>query len=265
MLREELVADIYQLAMNRSLMNQVFTLGRTQGVIAGYQNDNWNFRASTNDGGNALNTDYTSPLEADYAFTGRIEYKGAGEWKQFDDFSGWQSQGSAWLLGGAINYQHSGDTNASAAVQQAGALLYSVDASYEASGWTIFGEFVGRNQDPDSVSDSFNDFGTLVQAGYFFSDSLEGYARWDAVFADGDRTNTDNNAFNTLSFGANYYMFPRSHAGVFTVELDWYLDPTTKNSLVNSVANGGSADLIDILPSNRDDQFALKFQFQFVF
>jgi hypothetical protein len=265
LLREELVSDIYQLGMGRSTVNEIFSLKRSQGVMIGYQNESWNLRASVNDGANALNTSYVSPVEADFAVTGRIEYKGAGDWKQLDDFTGWRAQSLVWLLGGAVHYQHNGNTASTGTPAQQADILYTVDATIEGSGWTAYGAFVGRNQNPDTDSDSFNDFGVLAQGGYMFTEKLDVFLRWDAVMADGDRTNTDNDWFNTLSLGSNYYLFPRSHAAKFTVELDWFVEQTQKNSLVNAFANSSSSDLIAIRPSDRDDQFALKFQFQLVF
>lgn len=264
MLREELVSDIYQLAMNRSMMNEIFSLKRSQGVMIGWQNDSWNIRGSLNDGGSASNTGFDSPQEADFAITGRVEYKGAGDWKQLDDFVGWRSQELVWLIGGALHYQHNGNTNASAPVTQEGEILYTVDASIEGSGWNAYGAFVGQTTDSED-DDSLSNFGTVLQGGYMFTDKLDAYLRWDAVISDGDNTNSDNEWYNTVSIGSNYYCFPRSHAAKFTVEFDWFVEQTDTNGLVNNFANSSSADLVGILPSNHDDQFALKFQFQLVF
>ena len=62
------------------------------------------------DGLNTKSTDYTSTLEADYAFTGRVEYKWDGDWKQYDEFTAFRDAKYFGAIGGALHYQWGGHT-----------------------------------------------------------------------------------------------------------------------------------------------------------
>jgi phosphate-selective porin len=97
LLREELVSSKRQLAVERSVMNETFTQDRSQGIQYGWDGENMRFRVALSDGLDTENTDFDTAGggryglgEADFAFTGRFEYMGAGDWKQFDDFTSWQ-------------------------------------------------------------------------------------------------------------------------------------------------------------------------------
>ncbi|MCA9312552.1 MAG: hypothetical protein KDA21_15160, partial [Phycisphaerales bacterium] len=69
--------------------------------------------------------------------------------------------------------------------------------------------------------------------------------------------------FNTLTVGANRYL--HGQAAKFTVDLQYFLDATTDNDLVGSIAGTGVGDRIGVLPSDNDGQFVLRAQFQILF
>lgn len=116
-LKEELVSSRNQLAAERSLVNQFFSTKFTQGIELTFQNDCLRVLASFNDGGNNANTsaiignNATLGTFTQYALTGRVEYKIAGDWKQFNDFSSFTGENFAWYIGGAINWQRGGGNN----------------------------------------------------------------------------------------------------------------------------------------------------------
>jgi len=105
LLREELVSSKYQLAVERSLVNQFFSEEYTQGIELTFQNDCVRIMASFNDGGNNANTSSTIGNSSnfgnftDYALTARAEWKVSGTWDQFDDFSSPNGTGSGLLIG----------------------------------------------------------------------------------------------------------------------------------------------------------------------
>ncbi|TVQ57611.1 MAG: hypothetical protein EA377_00770, partial [Phycisphaerales bacterium] len=78
LLREELVDSRYQQAVERSIFNQIFTGGRTQGVALGYEADQLRFVGSFNDGANQANTRWlqgpgpgATDGSTEYSFTAR--------------------------------------------------------------------------------------------------------------------------------------------------------------------------------------------------
>src|SRR5690606_6952326 len=87
LLREELVSSSRQLAVERSFVNEFFTQDRSQGIELSYEQEDWRFAFAFSDGLDTENTDINSDAENDYAFTGRFEYKMAGTWSRFADFT----------------------------------------------------------------------------------------------------------------------------------------------------------------------------------
>lgn len=266
LLREDLVSDTAQLAVDRSIVQGVYQQGRSQGVELAWKGESFGVAFDFNDGFKTDNTAYTSSREADYALTGRLDWKWAGDWKRFDDFTSFRGSDHAGLVGVAAQYQHSGNTAALGAagpvsVAQVSTLEYTADVSIEGNGWNAFIAFVGRHDDPDQ-GDSVNNFGFVAQAGFFVSEQAEPFIRYDGVFPDSDLGSANDSDFNTLTFGANYYVTPESHAAKFSADCQWFFDPTTTDALVRPLANGG---VYALQPSSEDNQIAIRLQFQLMF
>ena len=109
--REELVSDIYQLTAERSTTNSVFSLTRSQGVGLGWSGSQFRAAADIHDGGKALNTDFDSSKEADFAITARADWMYAGDnFKRFDDFTSWRGSGYTGMISAALDWETCGDT-----------------------------------------------------------------------------------------------------------------------------------------------------------
>ncbi|GMV27697.1 MAG: hypothetical protein AMXMBFR58_37280 [Phycisphaerae bacterium] len=260
--REQLVSDTAQLAIERSTVDSVFSQSRSQGVELQYAGDAARAFVMMNDGLGALNTRYNDSTEADIGVTARGEWRLAGDWKRFDDFTSWRGADTAAMLGVAGHWQHDGNTatpgdGSPGPVQQTDLFLYTADLSVEGDGWNVFAEFVGQHFDGDEGTDSLDDFGAVVQGGFFISEHDELFARWDCVFPDSDRAGNDD--FNTITAGFNHYFVPESHALKFTADVCWFLDPTTDNSLVPTGGRNG------LLPTAEDNEVCVRFQLQFMF
>lgn len=261
-LREELVSSTRQLAADRSVANEVFNQDRSQGVQYGYTADDWNLAIAFTDGFNTDNTDYNGSNatgawgagEADWAFTGRFEYLGSGNWKQFKDFTSEAGSETAWMLGAAAHWE-TGEIGGAGANDYTN-FGYTVDASIEGDGWSVFGAFIGRSIDIDGGTDA-DDFGAVVQAAFRIPESKwEIFGRWDGVFPDSNYTDDDD--FHTITFGANYYM--HGHAAKFTVDVQWFLDQIEATDDIVS-ANSG----IGLLGDSDDGEIGIRAQFQLLF
>jgi hypothetical protein len=260
-MRESLVDNKFQLAAERSIVENTLSIGRSQGVQLGYESNNLRFMASFNDGGTnaaagggAQNSDFTSGGEADYAGTARVEYKWAGDWKQALDFTSFPQSPFFGMVGGAVHAQHGGDTFATTDVDVWGA---TADVSVEGDGWNAFASGVFIHTDP-SVGNSFDDFGFTAQGGIFLGNpKWEAFARWDIVVPDSDHSPMDSN-FNTLTFGVNNYMIPDSHAAKLTLEVEWFLEKTDKSIAPPNTLTG-------LLPSSKSGEFDIVAQMQLVF
>lgn len=263
-LREENTSSSKQLAADRSIANETFNQDFSQGVEIAYTADTFRILGAVSDGFNTDDTAYFSTKEADFAITARAEARfGDADWKTFKDFTSFREGKTGALVGVAGHWQSSGDTGntdtfANTAVTGMDMFSYTADASYEGGGWNIYGAFVGRTIDPDN-SASFDDFGAVVQGGAFITDKDELFARWDAVFPDSDR-GAGSDDFNTLTFGANHYFVPGSHAAKFTADVQWFLDNQS-----NSSSLIGSEEGVGLAPTNQDDEVAIRLQMQILF
>jgi len=252
-LYEELVSPTRQMAVDRSVANETFNQGRSQGVEYRYNADDWRIAVAFSDGFNTANTDYNDASEGDYAFTGRFEYKGAGNWNQFRDFTSEAGSEMAWMLGAAGHYQAGQPDGFGGDNKFYG---YTVDANVKGDGWSAFGAFMSTTDDPDGGT-KVTDFGSVLQAAFRIPESKwELFGRWDGVYADSDRAANDD--FHTLTFGANYYM--HGHAAKFTVDFQWFLDNVNGADVVS--INEGIGLLGD---GDEDDEFGIRAQFQLLF
>jgi len=261
MLREELVSDVRQLSVDRSIVNTLFTFGRAQGLMWTYESDSIRFMGAVSDGPNTRNTAYNSASEGDLALTGRFEFKWGDDWKRFNDFTSWQNKEMAGLFGAAFHWQHVGNTAAVASQPQFNMLQYTLDYSLEGNGWNFYLAGVGVHNDPDeNGTKSTDDWGVLAHAGIFVSASDELFARWDWVIPDGDRTG--DNDFHTLAVGWNHYFFPESHAAKFTADVQWFVNEPDQNDLTAGIMDANNNAL---RTDSQSDQIALRLQMTLVF
>jgi hypothetical protein len=250
LLREELVADTLLLAVDRSATNATFSQNRSQGVGVGYVQNQWRIMGDISDGLTTLNTDFTDPTEADFAITGRGEWMFAGDdFKRFDDMTSWKGSGFAGMAGAAAHYQSGGNTGFTNDVDIFEA---TIDCSVEGNGWNAFGEALWRRTEvPGSTT---NDYGVVLQGGFFFTDQIEAFARYDVILPDvGDN-------FNSFTIGGNYYLSPHSNAVKFSADLIYYADSTTGTPILNGTNTG-----IDLLPEQDGGEVAVRIQMQVIF
>jgi hypothetical protein len=266
------------LAADYSIVTAVYAPGYTQGIGWNYKSDSFNAMLSANDGLNSGNTAYTTPgaqlggpggagvlgtNEADIGLSGRFEFKGGGDWKAFDDFTGWRGQDTAWLIGVGAHWEKDGNTSSSGTSFQGQQIRLAVDGMVEGNGWNIYALALWARTDPDSGSASIDDFAGVLQGGFMFTDNWEGFAGWSGIFADKDWGTSQDKDFHTLMGGVNYYPFAKSGAVKFTADLQWFLSKTSETAPVNAVASGPNP--VGIIASSEDNQVALRLQLQVAF
>ncbi len=246
-LREWLVSSKYQLAVERSLVNTLFSTGWTQGIQANWNNDNLRVMASYNDGANNANLGSISGSSqanggsifegqnggagfASWAFTGRVDWMAFGNWAQFDQLTSMRGQAAGLMVGGGINWQRGGQNyigstaaNATPVASSGNAdgefFTWTVDATWQLGGANIYGAWVMNTSygQPNGQS-NISSYGLVVQGGYFITDAIELFARWEwmetasagATNSSGDdvTTNSASDAFvnNIGTLGANWYI-----------------------------------------------------------
>ena len=233
---EELVREQYQLAVERSLLNELLGGGfadYTQGVwliYGGYQRDNpLNIEAGINDGFAQGNTDFRgrpeplddaawtmpatgrpAPHSTDIGGTLRIEYKVMGNWNDYRDFTARGNREDLLVLGGGAGLAQLGDGDV---------WLATLDAQYEtASGLSVYKAILVRNMNSEALggASSRTDWGALVQIGYMLSSACEIFGRYDVTFLDEDVLFAGGGAedtFHEITVGCNWYLGRDGSAG----------------------------------------------------
>ena len=234
-LREELVHSMYQLAVERSWLNEYFTGGCTQGIAVDYLGDQFHFVASYNDGVNTDNTAWIA-RDTEFSMTGRAEILFQGTWDQFRDFTSWEGEETGFMLGGALHYERE-EYGTILDVDELEIFLVTIDASLEFGGANLFGAFMYRSLDDDAAID-FDQYGFLIQGGFFLNEDWELFGRYE--FADLDMEGVDD--ANIFTLGVNRYW--AKHGLKWTTDLGFGIDsvPTTESVTgwrADSVAEDG--------------------------
>lgn len=259
MTREQLVGDQNQLLVERSITDGVFSWGRSQGVgLIGTQNDQFRWFVDFTDGPNTDNTEYDSTSEADFGVVGRGEFLVMGKnWDASNQYSSWTSTSdNTGIVGVAIGYAHGGDTgtgNTGTPTTRGNVIQLSADTQWSGDGWNGFA--AGHFRNTDDGTTSFQDFGFVLQGGYFFQENLEGFARLDSTVPDNNTTG-GNNSFTTLGAGINYYLIPNSQASKVTAQINYYHDASANNALISTGSNA------NLLASAEKGQVGFVFQWQ---
>jgi len=261
--REELVRSWNLQTPERSLVNEVFSTRIVQGVMLGYEDDQFGAYFSINDGASTANTPFLSGAESDIGLTARGEWIFAGNRDQLSDFAGWRGQDYAGLVGAAIHWQSGGETGAiGGSTTDSDTLQVTVDGQVEGSGWNVFAAGHYSNVDPASGGDRDN-FGFTVQGGIFATEQIEAFGRYNVLFPESDSANAGGATFHTITFGGNYYDIPESQASKFTVGVSLFLNETTGTDPFR--ASPYAFSYTGLLPDDGDPQWAIIFQYQLLF
>lgn len=267
LLREELVGDQRQLAVERSLVNSAFTQDRSQMVEVEYNAAPVNFKVAFSDGLNSDNTDITAGEnaafiiagEADWAATARLEYILAGDAKQFIDFTAPSGGAFGAMLGAAVHYQQSPNTNDPADVDR-DTLQYTLDVSLEGSGWNGYAAFVGRNDEFRGAGSStdFDDFAVVAQGGFRLAEKWEPFARYEGFFFDSDR-GLDEDTHHFVTVGVNHYI--SGHAIKATADVVFPFEDTADLVTMGILGDTG----VGLLGDSEGGEVVVRLQFQVLF
>jgi hypothetical protein len=225
LLREELVDSRYQLLVERSLVNYVFTGSYTDGLAVDYLGDQFHIVGMFNNG--IMDTVYAGfpnvpvgPHQAliadtDYGFTVRGEWLAMGTWDQFMDQTSPQGEEQGLMVGAAFHYQASQIPGVALDINT---LVFTVDGTWEFGGGNVFAAFIYGNGDVPSPATDISPYAFVVQGGYYFNDSWEGFARYEWANLDVSGV-TD---ISILTFGVNKYF--ASHNAKWTTDIGFGLD-----------------------------------------
>lgn len=254
-MREFLVVETAQLAVDRSIVHAEFSAFRSQGIIGEWQGDAVRLAVMFNDGTQrtgGANTAWNRD-NVRWAVAGRGEVKLAGDWSQFDAFSSWRGDAFGALIGFAGLYQsaqNQPDTD------QPDIGSWTADLTLDFGGANLFVAGVGRTLDP-SMGRS-DQFGLVAQGGVFLLDALELFARYEW----GD-SGDDAPDLSVITVGAN--VFFNRNGLKWTTDIGYGINPVSP--FWASGLYGAGTSSIGWLPDapDEDGQVVVRTQLQLMF
>ncbi|MCI0631205.1 MAG: hypothetical protein L0Y44_11200 [Phycisphaerales bacterium] len=228
--REELVSPFEQLAVERSLVNEIVNLGRSQGIELSYHDDQNRLSLATTDGaspnplllGNAalLGGPHTNTsaiaLDVEYDAAMRYERLAAGTWEQFDDFTSPRDDEFGLMWGIAVHAQEGESTGVASFLGQSSTRAFgaTADLSVEWGGANAFVSatyhYVDTPINPQNFQNVglFHIIGIVAQVGVYVTPKWELFLRGEFAEAENRSTPTPTNIpdLNLVTVGANYYL-----------------------------------------------------------
>jgi hypothetical protein len=267
--REEMVLPQYQMAVERSLVNESLNLGRSQGVELTYANSSQRFMIAFSEGmtdeiggfgtlvgTHPVNTEAIRPnfnqTDAEYAFSGRWEGLVAGTWHQFDDFTSPPGDAFGMLIGIGGHVQETESTGEGSPSREDRVGIGTIDLSLEFGGASAFGAFTYAYIDNGAFG-IVQVFGGVIQASAYVAPKAELFARWEYGWLD---FTTDFSDLHVTTVGVNYYL--DGHDLKWTTDIGVGFGPI--DSTWDSNIAGWRQDL-----EGSDPQIVFRTQLQLVF
>ncbi len=276
-MREMLVEDGMQLAVDRSVLSAYFGQGFSQGLGFGYAQENWKVDAyvgngvfsGVNSGPGAGQNQGWSTNATNWSFSGRFEYLIKGNWDQFADESSFRGEDFGVMVGVAGIAQRY-DNQAALVGQRSGDKTYGFtgDVTMDFGGANLSAAFVWARQEP-STGDSVSPYGFNVQGGYFVTDDIELFGRYDFVdykttSGAGGVVANDTDEYSGVTLGANWYL--AGHNAKLTV--DWSMNLKSFGPNANLTSLGWRPDGTSQAGgagTDENNQWALRAQMQLMF
>ena len=252
---DELMSSTRQLAAERSLVNEQFTIGFVEGVqLTLPAGDNLALKVMVNDGaGSGENDaqDFHEDINAEYAVTARADLT-LGNSKVAKDYTSWAEDEAGINLGVAAHYEQGQE--GVGAIPLDSFTRVTADVLYNAGGLSLFaaGYYETQDASDDGGAVEADPYGFLAQVGFNIDDTFEPFARYEYIDTDVDGTDS----ISVLTGGFNYYL--KKHAAKFTLDAVFALDP---------LVGIGVSDGFGLRPDVADDdlQIAIRAQFQLLF
>ncbi|HBS29698.1 MAG TPA: hypothetical protein DEB06_09675, partial [Phycisphaerales bacterium] len=268
-MREWFMGDFKLFTVERSLQALVFGQFRSKFIDLKYQTDDAPVRVigTFSDGFRSTNTEFDAD-PADWALTGRAEWKFAGSWTQLEnEYRSPRGSDFAGALGGAVHIEQGPSRVAGpGGVAEQTLLAWTADLLLKGDGWNAMLAGVGyHTEDEAGVSGAdFDDFSALAQGGVHVTDDVELIGRYEVIIPDGDRAGDD--PLNAVTAGFNWYL--HGQAAKFSFAGILFLDDTngtTAGNFGNTGPRTPTSPAFGSLPSTEAGQVTVWAQFQLLF
>eukprot|EP00752_Nemacystus_decipiens_P013508 g11966.t1 len=194
--RQELIKTYNQVAADRSLVTEFFTLNRSDQVQLQYADEDLRAALAISDGGNAAFSTPFGDSSNDFAVTGRVDWMAMGDdWKSAkDEFGGVDKD--ALFIGAAAHFEVAEGSSA----PESG-LAWTVDALYKTGPLGLTAALFGNHTDNSTAADS-DQYGFYAQGDYDLGNDWDVFARWEYIDDDGV-SSAATDELQAVTFGVN--------------------------------------------------------------
>ncbi len=271
-LRENIVSSSKQLTVERSMLDNAFTYGWTQGIELGWKNDDVRLTAQYTDGPGQSNTAGLADPTNAWTLRGELRFGEAG-WKDFDYLTSKNGSKEGLLLGVAYqNFDRNTQDNTADieygnadAFQSSG---WTVDASWRGDGWNLFAYYVEAEGKDFTGANKQSSDGWLVQAGVMANEHVELFAQYQNGSINNATWENGSNSMDATRVGFNYWPQAGSNMVKWTTDVAWAgssiaagsSDSGIASAAWDSTGNGWRQD-----QGNNDGQMLLRTQLQLLF
>ncbi len=245
---EELLSSKRQLAADRGLSTEFFTLNRAEQLQLEIPLEEVaKVYVAYSDGGNTASSGATTDT-VEYAVTARVQGKLDGEWGQMKDLVAYEDDFAA-FVGGAIHVEKQEGAGADEL------LAWTVDGVIKTGNLAAMAAVMGASGDIDDR----DQLGVIVQAGYNLTKEWQPFLRYDYI--DDDAADE----LNAVTAGVNYFL--KKHNAKFTADIVYIFEPENPSGVpgLNSGEFSSGLGLSSTGLNGDDDQFAVRAQFQLLF
>jgi len=247
--RQELTSSTSQVAVDRSMTTEHFTLNKSEGIQIDWIDDAVAIAVALSDGGNNETADFKS--SAEYAVTGRVDGKLAGNWKQAKDAIAWSGEETGAFIGAAGHYEKADNSDDKT-------FAFTIDGLVEFSNVALTAAYFFV--DSDGVSSMNNQqHGYYAQGSYNIDDTWVPFVRYN--FIDYDTAGADDTQAVTL--GINY-LFDK-HNAKFTLDCVYIFDGGATGAASGLKSDGEFSSGLGLVDAMGQDEMALRAQMQLLF
>ena len=261
--RQELISSTRQVAVDRGLTTEFFTLSRAEQIQLTYAADQYRVAVSISDGANSGNSVIpngaatpTTTGSNDFAVTARGDYLISGEWNDgADEFAGGDG---VLLVGGAVHYEtYDGGGTADSNV------AWTVDGIWKQDQYAISAAIFGSHVKNDVGGVDTDQYGYQVQGNVKIDDKWNVFARWEMIDDDNFSGAADSDDFQAVTVGVNHHFNDNVK---FTADVVWVYsgdDPTSNGGILGGESSSGLGMQSGV--TDDEDQIAFRAQLQLLF
>jgi hypothetical protein len=253
---ERLLSGFSQLAVERTLVESLIggnLIDRVQGVSVIYGDYNaanpLYAEIAFHDGANSKNTDFRDTDQGNYGFADRVEYKLAGDWKDYRDYTAKGAKQDLWVLGAGVDYTQR---------DNADQFLPTADLQWKSpTGFAAYAALYIRDIEARTTAGNTSrfDWGAQGQVSYLFTPAWEIFGRYDLTRFDSEFVAAGaENTFHEITAGVNYYLGQNGsavHKAKLTLDISY-------------LPNGAPSDQTGVgVLAGSENQFVIRGQFTF--